>query len=170
MLVVVLIVAIAVLAVILDAQRDEARRALATAATSTTGVSSPYDFVELPDDTELDRLGEASLVSILLTDEEGRLTSYGLSTALPAARALTAAVGDAEKIDAATAEEIVQSGDEAVSGFKATIIFVLPDREILTFLVDLNRGIVARGGSVWRVSGDLRALVETAVSSEGQTG
>ena len=165
-----LVVAIAALAVILDRERDEARRASAAAATSTTGVSSPYDFVELPDDTDLDRLAEASLISILVTDAEGQVTSYGLSTVLPAAQALTTAVGDAEEVDDATAEEFLRMGEGVASQYQTTITFVLPNREILTFSADLGEGLVARGDSIWRVEGDLKALVETAISGEGQTG
>jgi hypothetical protein len=170
MLILGLVVAIAVLAIILDRERDEARRASAAAATSTTGVNSPYDFVELPGDTDLDRLEEASLVSILLTSEEGRLTSYGASTVLPAAQALTAAVRDSREVDAATAEEIAQTGAGDVSEPQATLTFILPNREILTFSADLDRGLVARGGKAWLVDGDLRALVEAAISGRGQAG
>jgi hypothetical protein len=169
-LVVGLVVAIAVLAVILDRERDQARLASAIAATSTTGVSSPYDFVELPGNTDLGRLAEASLVSILVKDATGQVTSYGVSTALAAAQALTAAFGDAEEADDATAEELLQTGEGAASESQATITFVLPNREIMTFSADLDRGLVARDDSVWRVDGDLRALVEAATSGEGQTG
>jgi hypothetical protein len=158
-----LIIAIAVVAIVLDRERDDARRA-SSAATSTTDVGSPYDFVELPDDVDLDRIEAASLVSILLADETGKLTSYGVSTGLPAAQALAEAVRGAEEVDAETA---VAPGGGADSGPQATITFVLPNREILTFLADLDRGLVARGVSAWRIDGDLRALVEAAISGRG---
>jgi len=170
-----LIIAIAVMAIVLDRGRDEARRASAAATTSTTGVGSPYDFVELPDDVDLDKVEEASLVSVLLADEGGKVTSYGVSTGIPAAQALAEAVRGAEEVDAETAAEIAASGSTSMgepgggadSTAHATITFVLPSREILTFLADLDRGLVARGESAWRVDGDLRALVEAAISGRG---
>jgi hypothetical protein len=169
-----LIIAIVVVAIVLDRQRGDARRASA-AATSTTGVGSPYDFVELPDDVDLDRIETASLVSILLADEAGKLTSYGMSTGLPAAQALAEAVRGAEEVDAVAAEEITGSGSTSVgepgegvdSGSQATITFVLPNREILTLLAYLDRGLLARGENAWRIDGDLRALVEAAISGRG---
>ncbi len=170
-----LIIAIAVVAIVLDRERDEARRAAATAATSTTGITSPYDFVELPDDEDLDTVEEASLVSILVADEAGKLTSYGVSTGLPAAQALSEAVRDAEEVAAGTVVEMSGFGSTngggpgggADSAAHATITFVLPSREILTFLADLDRGLLARGDNAWQVDGDLRALVEAAISNPG---
>jgi hypothetical protein len=170
-----LIIAIAVVAIVLDRERDEARRAAATAATSTTGISSPYDFVELPDDEDLDAVEAASLVSILVADEDGKLTSYGVSTGLPAARALSDAVRDAQEVDAETVSEMSGPGSTSAEGAggdadstaSATITFVLPSREILTFLADLDTGLLARGDSAWQIDGDLRALVEAAISSPG---
>jgi len=165
-LVIGLVIAITVVAVLLDRERDEARRAAAIAATSTTGVTSPYDFVELPDDIDLDVVKEASFVSILIPNEGGELTSYGVSTGLAAARVLSEAVRDAEEVDAETAATMTGAGG-AGSPAPATITFVLPTREILTFVADLDRGLIARGDKAWRVDGDLRALVEAATAGPG---
>jgi len=168
-----LVIAIAVVGIMLDRERDEARRA-AAAGTSTTGVTSPYDFVELPDEADLDLVEEASLVSILLTDDSGKLTSYGLSAELPAAQALTEAVHEAKELDAEIAAEIASSMSTTLessgtpdSTSQAIITFVLPTREILTFLADLDRGIIVRSKSAWQLDGDLRVLVDAAISSRG---
>jgi len=168
-LVIDLVIAITVVAILLDRERDEARRAAAIAATSTTGVTSPYDFVELPADIDLDVVEEASFVSILIPNEGGELTSYGVSTGLAAAQVLSEAVRDAEEVDAETAATMVGSGGTGGAGSpaRATITFVLPTREILTFVADLDRGLIARGDKAWRIDGDLRALVEAATASPG---
>lgn len=173
-LVIDLIVAITVVAIVLDRERDEARRAAAIAATSTTGVTSPYDFTELPDETDLDVIEEASFVSILVPDESGDLTSYGVSMELPAAQALSDAVRNAEEADteiAATTTGPIPTGTGATapghateSTADATVTFVLPNRETLTFVMDLDQGFIARAGRVWRIDGDLEALVEAATA------
>jgi hypothetical protein len=182
-----LIIAIAVVAILLDRERDEARRAAAIAATSTTGVSSPYDFTELPDEVDLDVIEDASFVSILVPNETGELTSYGVSMDLPAAKALADAVRDADEVDAETAASVLENGamsegapstDPAGAGTTGTdstgarvadaaLTFVLPGRETLTFLMDLDQGLIAREGRAWQVDGDLRALVLAATASPG---
>jgi hypothetical protein len=182
-----LIIAIAVIAFVLDRERDEARRAAAVAATSTTGVSSPYDFTELPDEVDLDVIKDASFLSILVPNGIGELTSYGVSMDLPAAKALADAVRDADEVDAELAATIAgtaSTGDDGtgtgttgtdptgagvagtgVAG--AALTFVLPGRETLTFLMDLEQGLIAREGRAWQVDGDLRALVQAATASPG---
>ncbi len=165
-LVVDLIIAIAVVAIVLDRERDDARRA-ATVATSTTGLTSPYDFTELPDDVDLDVIEDASFVSILVPNESGELTSYGVSMELPAAQSLSAAVRDAEEVEAGTAATILGAGSTGAGAAGAAITFVLPGRETLTFVVDLDQGLITRAGRAWRVDGDLGALVEAAAASPG---
>ena len=182
-----LIIAITVVAFVLDRERDEARRAAAVAATSTTDVSSPYDFTELPDEVDLDVIEDASFLSILVPNETGELTSYGVSMDLPAAKALADAVRDADEVDAETAATIAgtaSTGDDrtgtgtagtdptgaGVAGAGVTgaaLTFVLPGRETLTFLMDLEQGLIAREGRAWQVDGDLRALVQAATASPG---
>jgi hypothetical protein len=181
-LVVDLIIAITVVAIVLDRERDEARRAAAIAATSTTGVSSPYDFTELPDEVDLDVIEDASFVSVLVPNETGELTSYGVSMDLPAAKALADAVRDAHELDAETAATIAgaasTSDDRTGTGTAdtdptgagvagAALTFVLPGRETLTFLMDLDQGLIAREGRAWQVDGDLQALVQAATASPG---
>jgi len=182
-----LIIAIAVVAIVLDRERDDARRAAAIAATSTTGVSSPYDFAELPGEVDLDMIEDASFVSILIPNETGDLTSYGVSMDLPAAVALADAVRDADEVDPETAADVLgnsamnegapstnpagggttgtDSGGAGVSG--AALTFVLPSRETLTFLMDLEQGLIAREGRAWQVDGDLQALVRAATAGPG---
>jgi hypothetical protein len=177
-----LIIAIAVIAFVLDRERDEARRAAAVAATSTTDVSSPYDFTELPDEVDLDVIEDASFLSILVPNGIGELTSYGVSMDLPAAKALADAVRDADEVDAETAATIAGTASTGGEGTGtgttgtdptsagvagAALTFVLPSRETLTFLMDLEHGLVAREGRAWQVDGDLRALVQAATASPG---
>lgn len=167
-----LVVAIAVVAIVIDRQRDGNERTSAI-ATSTTGISSPYDFVELPEDVELETLEEASFVSILVEDDSGMLTSYGVSAGLPATQALMESFSRAEELDAEAGADLATSGSTSEGGAgntatspRTTITFVLPGREILTFTVDLDTGLVVRAGRAWQVEGDLGALVEAAISSQ----
>jgi hypothetical protein len=163
----VIMVAIVVALVLIDHDRDETRRLAAAAATSSTMVTSPYDFSELAGDTDLDALENAAFVSILIANDLGNPTSYGISSDLPAARALSEAIRNADKLgsDEATAftaafADKAAAGDRAVS----TITFVFADRGTMTFFLDIDAGVVARGEEVWRADGDLRALVEDALA------
>jgi hypothetical protein len=155
-IVIVLIAAVTVVAILVDRDRDKARRAAAIAATSTTGVTSPYDLTELPADADLDVVEDAAFVSILVPSAEGRPTGYGVSANLPAAQALMASVRDADEVDA---EAPGSAGDAG------TLAFVLPTRETLTFTLDLEHGLVSRGGHTWRPDGDLKALIESATTT-----
>ena len=157
----VIVVAAAALTVLLIQQsRDIAPRTAEAAATSTTGVTSPYDLTELPAETNLDLTEDASFVSILVPSDAGVPTSYGISSDLVAAQALSKAIRDAEEVGA----EIAAATTEGGSPTGSTIIFVLPSRDTITFVLDLEQGLVSRGGRVWRPSGDLRALVEAATA------
>jgi hypothetical protein len=156
---IVVMAAVIVIVLLVDRSRDNTRRAEAAAATSTTGVISPYDLIELPIGADLDVIEGAAFVSIYTPDRSGKLTSYGISSELPAAEALIDAVKHADEVspeDSATA-----LGSMAA---ESTITFVLPTRETLTFALYLEQGMIARGAQVWRPEADLKALVETAVS------
>jgi len=150
---------IAVTLVLVDRDRDRDRRALADAATSTTGVTSPYDLTELPADTDIDAIEDAAFVSIFVPNENGMLTSYGLNADLPIARALIDAVQEADKVD----PDVAASELGSRMG-EARIAFVLPTRDTMTFVLWMEEGMIGRGDSVWRPEGDLRALVDTAVA------
>ncbi|MFH0915634.1 MAG: hypothetical protein V1912_04215 [bacterium] len=147
-----------IVAVVVAEQRQESgRRAAEVAATSTTGVTSPYDLTELPADSDLNLIEEASFASITVPVENDKLTSYGVGSGRPAMQALTEAIRDAEEI-----------GEEAASlpptDTDSTITFVLPSRQTLTFNIDLETGLIARGSRVWRPQGDLAALVGAATT------
>jgi hypothetical protein len=166
-----LVIVMVVVAIALDRQRD-GNGNTAAIATTTTGVSSPYDFVELPEDVELETLEEASFVSILVEDDSGTLTSYGVSAGLPATQALMKSFSQAEELDTEFAD-IAAAGSATEDGAsntaissETTITFVLPSRETLTFMVDLDTGLAVRAGRAWQVEGDLGALVEAAISSQ----
>ena len=63
-----------------DRRHDDERRAAAAAAAAANEVTSPYDFSELPADSDLDDVDHAAFVSVSLADESGQLTSYGISS------------------------------------------------------------------------------------------
>ena len=162
---VVIMVAIVVILVLVDRDRDEARRLAAAAVTSSTVVTSPYDFSEMADDTDLDALENAAFVSILIANSQGNPTSYGISSDLPAAQALSEAIRSGDELDSGEAAEFTAAfAGAAAAGDRATstITFVFADRGTLTFYLDLDAGVVARGEHVWQADGDLRALVEAA--------
>ena len=154
--------AIVATVVLVDQNREDSRRAAAVAATSTTGASSPYDLTELPADTDLDAIVDASFLSLLIPNDEGRLTSYGVNAKLPGAQTLAKAIMDAEEVNV-TITTITAGTAGTVSG--SSIIFVFPSRATLTFNVDLGQGLVARGGKTWRPKGDLKALIKAATSA-----
>jgi hypothetical protein len=160
---VVVMAAIVVAVFLVDRSHDNARRAAASAATSTTGVTSPYDLTELPADTDLDVIGSAAFVSIYVPNESGTLTSYGISSDLPAAQAITKAVLEAKEMDAETAASATGATTGGTTG-ASTMTFVLPTRETLTFGLNLEQGLIVRGSQTWRPNGDLKALVEAAVA------
>lgn len=159
---VVVVAAVALTALLVGQSRDDARRVAEAAATSTTGVAAPYDLTELPADTDLDVIEDASFVSILIPNDSGRLTSYGVGSSLPAMQALTKAILDADQVDAQGAGSVT-SGASALA-FASTLTFVLASRETLTFTLDLDQGLISRGDKAWRPKGDLKALVEAATA------
>jgi hypothetical protein len=165
-LLVVVMAAIIVTLVLVDRSQDNARREAAAATTSTSGVASPYDLTELPADTELGVTMDASFVSIFVPNKTGRMTSYAISSELPAAQALVMAIRGGDEVDAeavTTATGATAGGSESAA-LTSTITFVFPTRDTLTFTLDLDRGLIARGGQSWRPDGDLRALVGTAIA------
>jgi hypothetical protein len=171
-LVIALITAAVVVAVVLDRDRDAERRDALFAATSTTGATSPYDLTELPPVIDLSVVAGASFVSILVPNEAGTLTSYGVSADVPAARELIEAILDAEEIDPESVTAPAGSASEtsaapAGEASSPTITFVLPTRETLTFVLDLDRGIIRRGERAWRPADDLRALIAAATAGPG---
>ena len=160
---IVVMAAIVVTVLLVDRSRDDERRAAAAAATSTTGITSPYDLAELPADTDLDVVDDAAFVSIFVPNESGTLTSYGVSAAVTAARALIEAIKDADEVDAATAAAVTGATTEGTAT-ASTITFVFATRDTLTFVVDLQQGLIARGNRAWKTDGDLRGLVEAATA------
>lgn len=171
-LVTALLVAAAVVAVVLDRNRDAERRDALSAATSTAGATSPYDLTEMPPATGIEVIAGASFVSIFVPNQAGTPTSYGVSADVPAARALIDAILDAEEVDLADVTAPAGSAPETSAGpaggsFSPTVTFVLPTRETLAFLLDLDQGVISRGERAWRPAGDLRALVAAALAGPG---
>jgi hypothetical protein len=162
----VIMVTIVVVLVLVDRDRDEDRRQAAATTTSSPPVTSPYDFSELPADTDLAALGQVAFVSILAPNDQGDATSYGISSDLPAAQALSEAIRNAAELDsneAAALTAALAGAMVAGNATPSTITFVFADRGTLTFVLNLDLEIVTRGERAWRPDGDLRALVEAAL-------
>ena len=66
-----------------------------------TNITSPYDVHELPADTDLGDVEDATLVSISLVTTGGGAAYYGLSSDTEPAQALIKAVADAKALEAA---------------------------------------------------------------------
>jgi hypothetical protein len=144
-----------VIAVIITQTHDGGGPTPGAAAGGThTTVSSPYDMTEASATADLKIIKDARFVSIDLKASSGKLTSYMLDASLPAMQALEAAVLKAKKVDGAVA-----SGG-------STITFVTAGRQTVTFDLDVDQGLVGRGGHAWRASGDLKALVTAATSAQ----
>jgi hypothetical protein len=169
LLLLVVLAAIVVALVLVD-RRDDARREAATTDTLGTAAALPLDFTELPADTDLDAVVDASFVSIFIPNESGDPTGYGINSDLPAAKALAEAIKDGEELGPEAAATLTGASD-GVSGtgttVASTITFVFADNSTITFALDLDRGLVARGEQAWQPDGDLRALVEAAVAGGG---
>jgi hypothetical protein len=161
-IVVAVIVATGFLAIIASQQaRENARRKAASDATSTTSVTSPYDVTEVTGDLDLGLLEDATFVSILIPNAEGKPTSYMVDADSDAARKIIDAVRKAP--------EVKPGGDTtattAAPGSGSTLTFMLPSRQTVTFAMNLDTGVLTRGGTSWHPRGDLRALVTAATSA-----
>jgi hypothetical protein len=155
---------VAVTAVLVHRDRTEKRRAT-YAATSTTGVTSPYDLTELPPETDLETIADAAFLSISLPNGSGVLTSYGVSVDLPAAQDLIDAITAADEVDPGDAASALGSEAPQPDGPpQPTLTFVLPTRETLTFALYVEQGMIAREAEFWRPEGDLAALVAAATA------
>ncbi len=160
--VLVVTVAAIVTGLVLHRGQDEDNAPIYNGAGSGALVTSPYDLVELPADTDLKTVGDAVLVSVFVPNESGILTSYGMRTTLPDAQALVDAVKNAEKVDLAGTP--AESGDEPI---EARLTFVLPSRKTLTFDLHLDQGLIARESRVWRPADDLKTLIQAAIAGPG---
>jgi hypothetical protein len=156
---IIVMAAIVATVLLIDRSRDDDRRAAADAATSTTGITSPYDLAELPLDADLDVVEKAAFVSIFVPNDSGTLTSYGVSADLPAARSLIEAIKGADKVDPDGA--LSELGGKAA---ESSLTFVLPTRETVSFALYLEQGVVARGADVWQPDGDVKALIDAAIA------
>ena len=144
----------------LRSREDSGPEAGASSAAASEADLFPYDFTESPPMQDRQAVASASFVSISLPDEAGHLTSYGLSARLPAAQDLIAALLAAQPVD--TPSQPSSTGAQGPDG--PTLTFVLPDRQTLTFSLDLDGGTISRGGQSWRPPGDLRQLIEAATT------
>ncbi len=160
------VTAVIVVAVVLTGPDDDSQPGAGDGTDSgLTGVTSPYDFSELPDQKGPGEVKRASYVSIMLADAAGSLTSYGANATLPTAKALLDAVGSADEVDSATAAALGQGAQGAADGATAsTLTFVFPDRSTLTYTLYLDRGLIARGTRAWKPEGDLQKLVQAVVA------
>jgi hypothetical protein len=159
---IVVIAVIVVVVVLVDRSNDQSRRAALADDTEATAVTSPYDMTELTGDTNLNVVSKAAFISILVPNDSGTLTSYGVSSDLAAAQALSQAIAGAEEVDAQLAASMTSTTG---AGGASTITFVLASRETLTFTLAIDQGLIARSGKAWRPDGDLTALVQAAIKA-----
>ncbi|MCZ7664170.1 MAG: hypothetical protein M5U22_15120 [Thermoleophilia bacterium] len=125
--------------------------AVSTTTTASPPVTSPYDFKEAPFDVDLATLPDAKFASLTIRTEAG-LTSYLVTPDNPAFLPLARAVAGSREVPVA----------EAPAGDDSTLTFVMRDRSTVTFVLDLDRGLLERAGSALEVVGDLEALVKAA--------
>lgn len=168
----VVLVVVAVLLIVFLAGGDDRTASQGTSDTgAATAVTSPYDFSELPQDSGPAEVESASYVSILLADEAGQVTAYGLDSGMPAAEALKRAVLGASEVDSVVVSSLTTLASTASSEaaeILSTLTFVFADRGKLTFNLYVEQGLVARGDRAWRVAGDLAALIEAAAAAGRQ--
>ena len=151
------LIAAAILFVIAHEQsRKNAQRAAADDATSTTTVTSPYDMTEVSGKLAFNILDSTTFISILVPNDEGKLTSYMADASGSAAKALIQAVRGSSEVKPAPA-----AGGSTAS----TLTFVLPSRQIVTFTLDLSAGLLYRQGQAWQPKGDLKTLVQAATTA-----
>jgi hypothetical protein len=162
----VVVAAIAVPLALVNRKGDSGPLATDQGLAAATEVTSPYDFSEVAGDGDPRDVERATYVSILLTDEAGKLTSYGINSSLPAAQGLVTAVGAADEVDAATLPTTgAGSGDGGGATVASALTFVFPDRSTLTYTLHLDQGLIARGTRAWKPAGDLQALVQAIVTA-----
>ena len=156
-LVIAVIIAAAILFVIAHEQsRRNSQRAAADDATSTTSVTSPYDMTEVSGKLDFNILENATFISILVPNAQGKPTSYMADASGSAATALIQAVHDSSGVKPAPAS----NGSTA-----STLTFVLPSRQTVTFTLALDAGLLYRQGQAWQPKGDLKALVQAATTA-----
>jgi hypothetical protein len=163
------IVIAVLLAVLLGKGGEEGRSNSNDSSGDGTQITSPYDLHEAPAETGPGDVERATLVSISLPSIDGKSDYYGLSADTTSAKALIAAVSGAEEIDAAAVASTTstQGSSSAGQGTAAsTLTFLFPDRSTLAFDLYVAQGLISRSGHFWRVSSDLAALIEAAVSSQ----
>lgn len=179
-----LILALALL-VVLVTRGDEAP----VDPTATTGppvpvVTSPYDFTEADEQADFKGFADAKFISLTL-ETAGGVKSYLLAhdsagfatltsalataretvvpapppgqTTLPEPPGGTTNTGGTEKTGQATGEP----GGEEIG---PSLTVVMPDRTTYTFALDLQGDVLVRGGRAWRLTGDLKTLVERATT------
>lgn len=150
---VVVVVLAVVIPIVVTQTHDGGEQSQGTSADGARSVSSPYDMTEVPATVDLKIIKDSKFVSLAIKDASGKLTSYGLDSSLPSAQTLEAAVINAKEVDA------------TVAAGGSTMTFVFSDRRTVTFDLDVNHGLVSRGGKTWRPQGDLKALVTRATTS-----
>lgn len=168
---VVVIAAAVLLTVFLAGDKDATDSQAASDTGAATAVTSPYDFSELPGGSGPAEVENASYVSILLADEAGGLTAYGLNSGMPAAEALKQAVLHADEVDSDVVSSLTTVASTAASAtveLGSSLTFVFADRGKLTFDLYVEQGLVVRGQRAWRVDGDLATLIEAAVAAGRQ--
>lgn len=165
---VVIMVAAIVAVVVVEHNHHAANETAQSQAGAGTQAKSPYDLTE-SSDADLGAVSKAAFISIMVPNDKGGLTSYGVNADLPVAQALTKAIAKAKLVDKGTAPSSNATTTTATADLTSdsapTMTFVLASRQTLTFTLDLDQGLVSRQGQTWLPQGDLKTLVEAAIKS-----
>lgn len=153
---VVIVLIVMATALLVAGKQDETSRGATSTSAVATVITSPYDLTELPGAVGLEKINEASFVSISLVSNDGRLTSYMLDSGLSALQALVSALQEARPVE----DNMASDG--------STLTFVFASRKTLTFALDLDHGLLGRADRVWRPAGDLKTLVEATIAEAGK--
>jgi len=149
---VVIVLAVAIAFAVDRTHGDGSQAGRTTSGNTSVAGSSPYDLTEAPASADLKIIKGAKFVSIdLLTS--GKLTSYSLDAALPGMKSIQTAILKAKRSDA------------VVGPTGNSITFVTSDRQTVTFTLDLDQGLVSRGGVAWKPQDDIKALVLAATTT-----
>jgi hypothetical protein len=122
-----------------------------TSATGTTAAGA--DFTEIPT-FDLSKVGSAKFASLTKKNGEA-LQSYMFASGQPGFIALAEAVATAKPAGGAV-------GDTGT-----TLTFVTNDKGTVTLTLDLSANRFTYGGKTWQPSGDLRGIVQEAITQGG---
>lgn len=142
-----------------------------SSATSSAEFGSSRELSELTGELDLEALEDSAFVSILAPAPDGRPTSYMVTAERVEGQALIDAVRDSKRLKAddplASGATTTTASAEPSDALSSTVTFVLVSRQTITFVMDLETGLLYRDGRAFRPDGDLAGLVKSAAAVGG---